>query len=120
MHELSIAQSIYDIVCQHVAAPERPQVRTIRVLVGTASGVVADSLEFSFQAVIAETPLAAARMEIESVPFRLQCGYCGATSENDDGLRVCGSCGSASTTILSGTELRVKDIELADGQEEKR
>jgi hydrogenase nickel incorporation protein HypA/HybF len=120
MHELSVAQSIFDIVCQHVSRPELTLVRKVRVRVGTASGVVPDSLEFSFQAIIIDTPLSAARMEIESVPFRLQCENCHATATTDDGLRLCPQCGSVATTILSGRELHVKDIELADEEKVTR
>ena len=114
MHELSIAQSILDIVRQHVPEQDLTEVRTVRVLVGEGSGVVADSLSFSFEAIVAHTPMAEARMEIERIPFRLECDACHVVSSNDDGLRLCPECGSASTKILSGTELRVKEIELSD------
>jgi hydrogenase nickel incorporation protein HypA/HybF len=114
VHELSIAQSILDIVRQHVPTSDLSQVRTVRVIVGEGAGVVADSLSFSFEAIVAETPMASARMEIEHIPFRLQCASCRVVSSNDAGLRICPECGSASTTILSGTELQVKEIELDD------
>jgi len=120
MHELSVAQSIFDIVCRYVSRPELPLVRTVRVRVGSASGVVPDSLEFSFQAIIIDTPLSGARMEIESIPFRLLCENCHATSNSDEGLRLCPECGSVATTIVSGTELHVKDIELSDEEKVKR
>lgn len=114
MHELSIAQSIIDIIHQHVPAPDLAKVRSINVLVGAASGVVAESLAFSYTAIVAGTPLASSTMEVEHVPYHISCRACGVESDQDDGLRICPMCGSSDTIIVSGTELRVKDIELAE------
>jgi hydrogenase nickel incorporation protein HypA/HybF len=114
VHELSIAQSIIDIVHQHVPQAMLENVRIVRILVGEGSGVVADSLSFSLQAITADTLLANARMNIETIPFRISCASCSMISDSDGGLCICPSCGSGNTTVISGTELRVKDIELVD------
>jgi len=113
MHELSIAQSIIEIVFDHVPPPQRELVRTVRVRVGAASGVVPESLEFCFSAVVVEGPLASATIEIESVPFVLRCGACGTETSAESGIPICADCG-APAEILSGTELQVKEIELAE------
>jgi len=113
MHELSVAQSIIDIVFDHVPVLERPLVRTVRVRVGAASGVVPESLEFCFSAVVVEGPLSSATIEIELVPFVLRCGACGAETSAESGIPICGNCG-APAEVLSGTELQVKEIELAE------
>jgi hydrogenase nickel incorporation protein HypA/HybF len=114
MHELSLAQNIVEIVHQHVQPPDLSNVRSVNVLVGTASGVVADSLAFSYSAIVAGTPLASSTMKIEEVPYRIHCRACGITSDHDDGLRICPACGSVETNVLSGTELRVQAIELTE------
>jgi hydrogenase nickel incorporation protein HypA/HybF len=113
MHELSVAQSIIDIVFDHVPVSQRSLVRTVRVRVGAASGVVPESLEFCFSAVIVEGPLASATIEIESVPFVVRCGTCGAETSAESGIPICADCGAAAE-ILSGTELQVKEIELVE------
>jgi len=117
MHELSVAQSILDIVSDHVPEAQRPLVRTVRVKVGVVSGVVPDSLEFCFAAVVAGGPLGSATIEIETVPFVVRCGTCGTESTNDSGIPLCPSCGSPGQ-VLSGTELQVKEIELAESPTE--
>jgi hydrogenase nickel incorporation protein HypA/HybF len=55
MHELSIAQSIVEIVHQYVPVGNCRSVKTVRVLVGEHAGVVPDSLSFCFEAITAET-----------------------------------------------------------------
>jgi hydrogenase nickel incorporation protein HypA/HybF len=114
MHELSLAQSIIDLVHQHVAEGERSQVASVRMKVGTMAGVVVESLSFSFSALTAGSALERAQLQVESIPYRIQCRLCGALSENDWGSTTCGECASVETTIVSGTELQVVDIELLD------
>jgi hydrogenase nickel incorporation protein HypA/HybF len=119
MHELSVAQSIVEIIQQHVPESEWNCVAAVRLKIGAVAGVVPESLEFSFQAITAESPLNHARLEIESVPFRIHCNTCGTTSENEVGFVMCGTCGSTDTKILSGSELYITEIEITEPQVEK-
>jgi|WetSurMetagenome_2_1015567.scaffolds.fasta_scaffold192332_2 hydrogenase nickel incorporation protein HypA/HybF len=112
MHELSIAQSIVEIVGQYVPPAQQEQVRKITVRIGAMAGVVPDSLEFCFSAVIHRTPLAGAVMEIEHVPFTVSCQSCYTTSETEPGLALCPLCGSVDTEVKSGTELQVVSIDV--------
>ncbi|MBX2991047.1 MAG: hydrogenase maturation nickel metallochaperone HypA [Bacteroidetes bacterium] len=57
MHELSIAESIVDIIRQYFEEKELPRVYDVSVKIGALAGVVPDSLEFSFAAITADTPL---------------------------------------------------------------
>ncbi|OFW46849.1 MAG: hypothetical protein A3J29_06615 [Acidobacteria bacterium RIFCSPLOWO2_12_FULL_67_14b] len=67
MHELSLAAGILDIVRQHVQVSQAGRVRAVRVRVGEAAGVVPDSLDFCFDAIVIDTPFAAAFLEIDHV-----------------------------------------------------
>jgi hydrogenase nickel incorporation protein HypA/HybF len=118
VHELSFAESIADIIRQSVPEDELEDVRIVRLKIGTLSGVVADSLDFCFTAISAQTPLAQARLEIEQIPFTVLCNSCRKTFVNDIGYVVCPDCGGVETTVVSGRELQVTEIEL-DTEEEK-
>lgn len=117
MHEMSIAQNLVEIVQEHVPEEELVNVRAIKLRVGELSGVVPDSLEFSFTVITAETPLREARLEIEHIPFAIHCNACGRDSSPTLGIVLCPSCGSGSTVVVSGTELQVSEIELTDSSE---
>lgn len=117
MHELSVAQSILDIVRQSVPDQELADVRIVRLKLGTFSGVVADSLDFCFTAISAETPLGKAHLEFERIPFVVQCHQCQKTFENDIGFVVCPECGGTETAVLSGRELQVTEIELENEED---
>ena len=114
MHELSIARSVLEIVRQTIPENDWKDVQTVRLKIGDVSGVVPESLDFSFSAIASDTPFVNAKLEIERVPFSLHCNKCGRQSTNYSGLIVCQYCTSMDTTILSGTELLVSEIELAD------
>ena len=114
MHELSVAQSIVEIIQQHVPESERECVTAVRLKIGACAGIVPDSLEFSFQAITAESSLRQAKLEIETIPFRIYCHACKSTSENETGLVVCSHCGSMDTKILSGAEMHITEIELSE------
>ena len=120
MHELSVAQSIIEIIQQHVPTSELSRVAAVRLTIGATAGVVPESLEFSFQALTAESLLGHARLEIETIPFRIYCNTCKTTTEDNSGFVVCGTCGSADTKIISGLEMQINEIEITESELEKR
>ena len=114
MHELSIAQSIVDLIVQYVPDEKSSLVQSVKVKVGSQSGVVADSLEFCFTAITKETRFDGTRLDIESVPFVVWCDDCSSSFQNDDGTILCPLCGGGKTRVVSGTELQVVELELMD------
>jgi hydrogenase nickel incorporation protein HypA/HybF len=114
MHELSIAQNIVEIIHKHIPEAEWEKVASVHLKIGKVAGVVSDSLDFSFQAITAETSLRNTRLEVESIPFRVLCNACGVTTENEVGFTVCSECGSGNTKVLSGSELDITEIEIAE------
>ena len=66
MHELSIAQSLVDAVCEELPQlGEGVAVKNVYLRVGPLSGVAADALAFAFEAAVADSAIAGARLEIE-------------------------------------------------------
>jgi len=114
MHELGIAQNILDIVRQSVSDDQVAAVRRIRIRVGPLSGVVADSLEFCFNALLNETEMKQAGLVMETVPTEALCIDCRQKFTVDGFAFHCPSCKSANLELISGRELEVVDIELAD------
>ncbi len=117
MHELSIAQSVLDIVHQYVPADDRHRIATVGMKIGELSGVVVDSLEFCFTAITSATPMKDARLKVTEVPVQARCRTCAATFRVKDSDFRCPSCGSGDLEITAGRELQVTDIELRDGEE---
>jgi hydrogenase nickel incorporation protein HypA/HybF len=112
MHELSLARDIIDVVHQSVPENEIKFIKQVVIKVGRFSGVVADSLKFSYTAITAGTDMEGSELEIIDIPFELKCNTCGKTTTNDFGMMLCESCGSGDTEILSGSELAVSEVKL--------
>lgn len=116
MHELSIAQSIVDIILQYVPDDQAHDVRLVKIKVGQMAGVVPDSLDFCFGAIVSDTPLSQARLDIEETLLQSQCKMCHEVFEVQGVTFVCPRCGSGEIKVISGTELQVVEIELSDRQ----
>jgi hydrogenase nickel incorporation protein HypA/HybF len=114
MHELGLAHEILALVQQHVPACDAPAVRTVHVRVGALAGVVVSSLDFCFEAIVTGTPWQRARLVVEHVPACAGCLDCGQVFETGLPGAGCPSCGSGAVRMVSGRELHVDAVELAD------
>ena len=112
MHELGIAQEIVAVVRRYVPDTEAARVRVVRVRVGELAGVVPDSLEFCFGAVVAGTPWQAATLVIEPEPARARCEACGEVCHTGRPGAGCPECGAPRVTMVSGHELQVVSVDL--------
>ena len=116
MHELSVAQGILDLVQHYVPEGQAPDVRAVTVRVGALSGIVADSLEFCFSAIVAGTPYSRARLAIDRVPTRAACRRCSREFDVDRLVFRCPHCDGTDIRLVSGDDLQVASIELADAE----
>ena len=94
-------------------------IQSVNVKIGDMAGVVPDSLEFCFQAIVSETEMKDSKLVIEKIPFVLECSSCGKTSTNEFGIRICSHCSSPNTNVISGLEMQVVDIELNESVTEE-
>src|SRR5579859_3886679 len=113
MHELAIAQSIVEAVETRAVECNAARVKSVRLKIGEASGIVGDSLTFSFELLIAEIPaLTGARLLIDSVPHRARCRHCETEFAVINYVALCPTCQEWSAEIVSGTELQVVEMEI--------
>lgn len=116
MHELALAQEIVAMVGRHVPAAQAGRVRAVHVRIGELAGVVPDSLEFCFSAVVAGTVWASAELVMTRVPAEACCLDCAATFPTQTPGAGCPACGSRFVRMTHGQELHVDAVELADDE----
>ena len=109
MHELSLTQSVVEI-CEGHADGRR--VTDVVLLIGELSGVVPDSIEFCFEACTKGTLLEGARLVMEIVPGIGRCPSCARELPITSLFEPCTSCRAFGLSIVTGEELRVKELEL--------
>ena len=113
MHELSIAQSIVDAVETRATECKATHVKSVRICIGEAIGVVADSLTFCFEMITDLDPmLEGAKLAIETVPHRARCRHCDRDFPVIHFIAQCPTCQEWSEEIVSGTELQILDMEI--------
>lgn len=119
MHELSVATALLDTCREELRTRGGTRIESARVAVGELSGVEPDLLAHAWDAVLAGTPSAGARLDIEYVPVRQLCPDCGAIEDRQPGtwLRLCPTC-AAPLRLEGGDELDL--VELAFQTETRR
>jgi hydrogenase nickel incorporation protein HypA/HybF len=111
VHELSLSQSIGQIVRKHAAGR---QVEVVHLQVGQLRQVVPDSLVYCWGLVNEGTECEGSVLDIDHVPASVVCDDCGATTQLGEMRLSCGSCGSAKVRVTTGEEFLVTSIELAE------
>ena len=109
MHELSIAQSIVEMVCEK--AGEAP-VQKLTLVIGKLSAVMPDALRFCFDICSEGTVLEGAVLEIVEPLGRGRCPDCGREQEMASLFDAC-ACGATGLDCIAGDELRIKQMEMA-------
>ena len=109
MHELAITQNIVDLVSERADAA---RVRRITLEIGRLSGVLPDAIRFCFDVCAQGSPLEGAELEIVEPGGVGRCRDCGRVLALHHLFDPC-DCGSTNLELTAGTELRIKQMELA-------
>ena len=115
MHEMGIALQIAEIATASIPKDVGDvRVEKINLKIGKLAAVVPDSLRFCFDVAIIDTPLAGAELAIEELPVVARCKDCDTQWTISQPAFTCENCNSGSLEILSGRELDIESIEIAE------
>jgi hydrogenase nickel incorporation protein HypA/HybF len=112
MHEMSIAQSIVEIVQEQAQRDAFTRVRIVRLSLGALSHVDPRALAFAFDVVTRGTVVEGAALEIERPPGTGFCTDCSRHVEIPAFGEACPTCGGYRWVLVSGDEMRVVDLEV--------
>jgi len=115
MHEMGIAAEIVEIA--EASIPEElpnARVECVNVEIGRLAAVVPESLRFCFNIMIENTRLAGAKLHIREISVKAHCQACGHEWTIDTPVFTCVKCDSGALDILSGRELDISSIEIAE------
>ena len=111
MHELSIAQSILDIVSQNLPAGNTTHVKSVKVRIGKLSNVLPDSLRFCFEAITKDSNFEKTQLILNIIPISIKCNDCKKLTEINDFVFSCPGCNSTNINVVAGNELNIEEIE---------
>ncbi len=90
------------------------RVEQVNLRIGKLSSVVPESLRFCFEIITRDTALSGAKLEIEEIPVVARCKDCQTQWTITGPAFKCEKCQSGSLEILSGQELEIVSLEIAD------
>ena len=109
MHELGITRNVVAICSEHAHGAT---VRRVTLEIGQLSAVMPDAVRFCFDVCARGTLLEGATLEIIEVPGSARCCDCGTDVQLAAPYGRC-VCGSTNLHLVSGEELKIKDMEVA-------
>ena len=109
MHELGITQNIVAIVSEQ---SEGRKVLRVKLEIGKLAAIVPDAIRFCFDVCSEGTVMEGAILEIEEIDGKGTCRLCGKDFPLTIMVGVC-PCGSRETLCTAGTELNIKEMEVA-------
>jgi hydrogenase nickel incorporation protein HypA/HybF len=115
MHELSIAQSIIELVTDAIHDQPGVRVSVVAVRLGPLSGVVSAALQTAFKQAAVAAGFGGAMLRIEETAVTILCPKCDGERPTPSPSEMrCSVCGTASGRVIGGREMEVVSIELLD------
>lgn len=112
MHEMSIAQSILDIVDDYMAKEDGHKLTEVAIEVGELVAVVPESLVFCYDALVENTAYQGSKLVITVLPLIADCAQCHHTTKIENFNFYCSACQSTDIKVNGGQELRISHLEV--------
>lgn len=112
MHEMSLAESVREIVEEAARAHAARRVGRVRLEIGRLSQVEVDAMRFAFDVVMRGSLADGAALEIVESPGTAWCMRCSQQVEIAQRGDACPSCGSYQLQVTGGERMRVIDLEI--------
>ena len=113
MHELSICTALMEQVERIAREHQAGRVERIVLQVGPLSGVEAPLLKRAWPLASIGTLAEDAELVIEIAAVTVKCTQCDAVSEVASNRLLCAECGDFRTRLVSGDEMLLANMELA-------
>lgn len=112
MHEMSLAESMLEIIKSQAQAQQFSRVRSVVLEIGVLSAVEVDAMRFCFDAVTRGTIAEGARLDIIATQGQGWCLKCAKAVAVEEQFAPCPECGDGRVQITGGNEMRVKELEV--------
>jgi hydrogenase nickel incorporation protein HypA/HybF len=112
MHELSVTESILEIACSYAEKAKATRVTQVNLVIGRLSSIVDDSVQFYWDPMVEGTLCSGSKLCFKRLPAILHCTLCQKDYQIEEELTPCPICGGYQTTIVSGEEFYVDNIEI--------
>ncbi|MCP5142946.1 MAG: hydrogenase maturation nickel metallochaperone HypA [Chromatiales bacterium] len=112
MHEMSLCESVVEILAEEARRQGFQRVKTVWLEIGRLASADPEAIRFCFDAVTRATVADGARLEIIDTPGQAWCERCAVTVEIKQRFDACPVCGDFPLRVIDGDALRVKQLEV--------
>ncbi len=113
MHELSVSQSILDIVLRHGQQADAQRIVAVNLVIGDLTGFVDESIQFYFDFMARETLADGAILGFKRIAPCVRCYACGAEYVPPNSrVWTCPECDALGGEVIAGREFYVDSIEI--------
>ena len=112
MHEMSLCENILQTLQQQANVQHYRKVKTVWLEIGALAGVETDALRFSFDSVMLGSIAEHARLEIIDIPAQAYCSKCAKPVPIEQRYDACPECEHFPLQIVSGDQMRIKQLEV--------
>ncbi|NNM87572.1 MAG: hydrogenase maturation nickel metallochaperone HypA [Phycisphaerae bacterium] len=109
MHEMSIAMELLGLIESRL--PPDATLEAAQVRIGPMHGVVAEAMQWAWQAAVAEKGWPQARLLIDTPPWQLHCPACGRQWTPQAMDERC-DCGHLEARVVGGDEFLLLSIDV--------
>ena len=113
MHEMSLAEGVLQLIEDASRLQSFARVSTVWLEIGQLAGVEVEAMRFCFDAVTRGSMAEGAQLEVIATPGSGWCMQCSATVALSEVFGACPRCGTHQVQVTGGTEMRVKELEVA-------
>ncbi len=112
MHELSLAESMLELIESAARTQHFSSVRVVWLEIGCMACVEPEALRFCFDAVARDTVAHNARLELIEIPARATCRECAHVYSCGNLPDACPACGSYQVVLSDASTMRIKELEV--------
>ncbi len=112
MHEMSLAESMLQIIENAARSQDFRRVKVVWVEIGRLSCVEPEALRFAFEAVTDGSIAHGALLEIVEISGQGVCMECSAEATITARHEACPACGSHKVRVTGGEDMRVRELEV--------
>lgn len=114
MHELSVTQSLIDMMLSEAEKAKADRITKVNIVVGENTGIVGDCVQFYFDILSDGTIANGAKLCFKTVPALFHCARCDLDYRVKSGSLSfkCPVCGESGTMIKKGNELYIENMEV--------
>ncbi len=112
MHEMSLAESVLQIIEDTARKQGYTRVKTVWLEIGQLACVEQESLRFCIDVVMRDSIAHQARLEITEIAGQGRCVQCSVEMPIAALYEACPKCGSYEIHVICGDEMRVKELEV--------